>query len=191
MRHRPPDHILPRRRLLLKGLATASLGLHAVAARAARPGIDERHLSFHHTHTDERLQLAYYDGRAYIPLALQRINWLLRDFRTGEAQVMDPQLFDILHALKVGCGGETFEIISAYRSPATNDMLRKTGGGGVAKRSLHMDGRAIDIRMPGVSTAHVRDVAIELGMGGVGYYPESDFVHIDTGTVRSWGSRAA
>ena len=191
MRHRTPDQILPRRRLLLKGLATAPLGLHAVSARAARFDIAERYLSFRHTHTDERLQVAYHDGRSYIPPALQRINWLLRDFRTGEAQVMDPQLFDILHALKIACGGETFEIISAYRSPATNDMLRKTGGGGVAKRSLHMDGRAIDIRMPGVATTRVRDAAIQLGLGGVGYYPESDFVHVDTGAVRTWGPGTA
>ncbi|WP_332460900.1 YcbK family protein [Thauera sinica] len=123
--------------------------------------------------------------------ALQRIDRLLRDFRTGEVQAMDPQLFDILHALRITLGGGTFEIISAYRSPATNDMLRKTGGGGVAKRSLHMDGRAIDVRLPGVPTTSLRDAAIGLGLGGVGYYPESDFVHIDTGAVRAWGPRTA
>jgi uncharacterized protein YcbK (DUF882 family) len=192
MRERSPDQIQPRRRLLLKTLAAAPLGLHIATARAARGGVaEQRQLGFRHTHTDEKLHLVYRDERGYIAPALERINWLLRDFRTGEAQAMDPQLFDILHALNVNCGGGTFEIISAYRSSATNDMLRKTGGGGVAKRSLHMDGRAIDIRLPGFSTARLRDAAIELGMGGVGYYPESDFVHIDTGTVRAWGPRTA
>ena len=100
-------------------------------------------------------------------------------------------LYDILHALRLSCGGDTFEIISGYRSPVTNSMLRKTGGGGVAKRSLHMDGRAIDIRLIGVDTAHLRDAALALGVGGVGYYPESDFLHIDTGPVRSWGPKSA
>ena len=186
MRHRPPDHILPRRRLLLKGLATASLGLHAVAARAARPGIDERHLPFHHTHTDERLQLAYYDGRAYIPLALQRINWLLRDFRTGEVAPIDPQLLDQLHAVASLTGSKApFEIISGYRSPATNVALRQRGGG-VATHSLHLEGRAIDVRLADVGLADLRDAALSLAKGGVGYYRESRFVHLDTGRVRRW-----
>lgn len=104
---------------------------------------------------------------------------------------MDPKLYDILHALSIACGGDTFEIISGYRSPATNNALRKTSGGGVAKRSLHMDGKAIDIRLVGVDTARLRDAALALGVGGVGYYPGSDFVHIDTGPVRSWGPRKA
>lgn len=191
MRDQSPQDTLSRRRLLLKGFMAAPIGLHLASAKAAQGSIAARELSFRHTHTEERLEVVYHDGRSYLTPALQRINWLLRDFRSGEAQVMDPQLFDILHALRINLGGETFEIISAYRSPATNDMLRKTGGGGVAKRSLHMDGRAIDIRLPGVPTARLRDAAIELGMGGVGYYPESDFVHVDTGAVRTWGPRTA
>ena len=93
--------------------------------------------------------------------------------------------------LRLTCGGDTFEIISGYRSPVTNSMLRKTGGGGVAKRSLHMEGRAIDIRLVGVDTARLRDAALALGAGGVGFYPESDFLHIDTGPVRSWGPKSA
>lgn len=176
--------------MMLKGLFAAPVGLHLLTARAAGRET-ARELSFRHTHTDERLQIVYHDGRSYLPPAMQRMNQLLRDFRTGEVQALDPRLFDILHVLKTRLEGETFEIISAFRSAATNTMLRKTGGGGVAKRSLHMDGRAIDIRLPGIATTRLRDAAIELGLGGVGYYPESDFVHIDTGTVRSWGPRTA
>ena len=144
------------------------------------------HLAFRHTHTDERLHLAFRNRHGYIQPALNRIDWLLRDFRTGESTRMDPQLYDMLHALGVACGGDTFEIISGYRSPVTNTMLRKTRGGGVAKRSLHMDGRAIDVRLQGVSCARLRDLALTAGRGGVGYYHRSDFVHLDTGRVRSW-----
>ncbi len=174
----------PRRRLLLKSLATLPLALPFASARAA--GSCE--LKFRHTHTDERLNIVYRDSRGYVKPALERMNWLLRDFRSGEMAQMDPRLFDILHALSLTCGGETFEIISAYRSPSTNAMLRKTGGGGVAKRSLHMDGRAIDIRLVGFDTGRLRDAAVSLGLGGVGYYPKSDFLHIDTGNVRTWGA---
>lgn len=180
------DHTAPRRRLLLKSLATLPLALPFASARAA----DQRQLAFRHTHTDEQLKVVYRDGGGYVQPALERMNWLLRDFRTGETARMDPRLYDILHALKLVCGSGTFEIISAYRSPATNAMLRKTGGGGVAKRSLHMDGKAIDIRLTGFDTARLRDAALALGLGGVGYYPESDFLHIDTGPVRSWGPKA-
>ncbi|CAM5398481.1 hypothetical protein TMEC54S_02550 [Thauera mechernichensis] len=182
------DHAAPRRRLFLKGLAALPLGLSVNAAHAAR---HDRQLGFRHTHTDERLSLVYRNANGYIEPALQRINWLLRDHRSGEFTRMDPKLYDILHALSIACGGDTFEIISGYRSPATNNALRKTGGGGVAKRSLHMDGKAIDIRLVGVDTARLRDAALALGVGGVGYYPGSDFVHIDTGPVRSWGPRKA
>ena len=168
------------------------LGLSLGSARAhSAPFVHDHRLAFRHTHTDERLQLAYRDRRGYIEPALQRMNWLLRDFRTGDAIAMDPRLYDVLHALSLHCGGDTFEIISGYRSPATNQALRKSGGGGVARRSLHMDGKAIDIRLAGVATARLRDAALALRAGGVGYYPESDFVHIDTGPVRSWGPRPA
>ena len=134
------NHDVPQRRLFLKGLATLPLGFSAGALHAAQ---HDRQLGFRHTHTDERLHLAFRNRHGYIEPALQRMNWLLRDFRTGQSTRMDPRLYDILHALRMACGGETFEIISGYRSPATNSMLRKTGGGGVAKRSLHMDGKAI------------------------------------------------
>ena len=182
-----PNQVVPHRRLLLKGLATLPMGLSAAAAQAAR----DPHLAFRHTHTEERLRVAFRNRHGYIQPALQRMDWLLRDFRTGESTRMDPRLYDMLHALSLACGGDTFEIISGYRSPTTNTMLRKTRGGGVAKRSLHMDGKAIDIRLVGVDTARLRDAALALGAGGVGYYPDSDFVHIDTGPVRSWGPKSA
>ena len=182
-----PNQVVPHRRLLLKGLATLPMGLSAAAAQAAR----DPHLAFRHTHTEERLRVAFRNRQGYIQPALQRMDWLLRDFRTGESTRMDPRLYDMLHALSLACGGDTFEIISGYRSPVTNSMLRKTGGGGVAKRSLHMDGKAMDVRLVGVDTARLRDAALALGAGGVGYYPESDFLHIDTGPVRSWGPKSA
>ena len=178
----------PRRRVLMAGLALAPLGL-ARPARAAAG--EERALEFRHTHTDERLSIAYFARGAYVPASLGRIERLLRDFRTGEVHAIDPRLLDTLHALGAACGGGTFEIISGYRSPKTNAMLRRTGGGGVAQRSLHMDGRAIDVRLAGVPTARLRAAAVALGRGGVGYYPGSDFVHLDTGAVRAWGPRAA
>lgn len=173
------------RRLLLKGLGAVPLGLSMSPAFAA-PTDPECELSFLHTHTDERLNIVYRSEGAYVPGALARINHLLRDFRTGDVAVIDPRLLDILYALAKSCGGETFQIISGYRSPATNAMLRKTGGGGVAKHSLHMEGRAIDVRLTGRDTAHLHHAALALRAGGVGYYPSLDFVHVDTGRVRHW-----
>jgi uncharacterized protein YcbK (DUF882 family) len=176
-----------RRRLLLKGLAALPLGLGVRHAQAAFAG-EDCELMFRHTHTDESLRVVYRSGGSYVPDALQQIDWLMRDFRTGEVARIDPGLLDILHALRTACGGESFEIISAFRSPATNERLRKADGKGVATRSLHLDGRAIDVRLTGFHTAALRDAALALAAGGVGYYPESDFVHLDTGRVRRWGA---
>lgn len=185
------DPICSVRRRLLKGLGGLSLGLGCAArAHAAPPAAGDCHLSFHHTHTDERLSIVYRRDGRYLAAALNRIDWLLRDFRTGEVRRIDPRLLDILHALSRSCDGDTFEVVSAYRSPATNALLRRTGDG-VAKHSLHLDGRAIDVRLAGFNTARLRDVALTLGRGGVGYYPESDFVHLDTGRVRAWGPASA
>ncbi|MCL4798818.1 MAG: DUF882 domain-containing protein [Burkholderiales bacterium] len=175
-----------RRRLLLRGLAAAPLGIGLGGASAAARAAAPRALSFSHTHTGERLHAVYFADGAYRPEALAEVQHLLRDFRTGEAHAIDVALLDTLHALCGACGGRAFEIISGYRSPGTNAMLRRTGGGGVARRSLHMDGRAIDVRLVGVDTARLRDAAKVLGRGGVGYYRESDFVHLDTGRPRSW-----
>jgi len=177
----------PRRRLLLKGLSALPLGLGPAAVKAS--SLQDCQLSFRHTHTDETLKVIYRSEGDYIPSALTQINRLLRDFRTGEVQPIDPALMDILYAVGASCGSHTFEIISGFRSPATNAMLKRTGGGGVAKHSLHLEGRAIDVRIPGIDSARLRDAALTLGLGGVGYYPIEDFVHLDTGRVRSWGPK--
>lgn len=175
---------MKRRYFLGLALAAAATPLTALAA-----GPRERVLRLHHMHTDERLEVTYRIGDRYQPQALQRLNHFLRDFRTNDTMVMDPRLFDFLHdvSARLGDPGARFEVLSAYRSPATNSMLRKTSSG-VAKNSLHLTGQAIDIRLPGVTSRLVRDTAIGLNRGGVGYYQRSDFVHLDTGKVRCWGA---
>jgi uncharacterized protein YcbK (DUF882 family) len=156
-----------------------------VRAQAAAPG--PRRLSLAHAHTGERLEIAYTEGEAYRPEALGRLNRFLRDHYTGQVGEMDPRLFDQLHQVQalLGCAG-SFEVISGFRCADTNERLRLQGGGGVARRSLHMDGRAIDVRLPGVPLAELRDAALALRAGGVGYYPREQFVHVDTGRVRHW-----
>lgn len=157
----------------------------AFADRAGANAGSIRALSFRHTHTGETLSLAYAAGENYLDEALARIDWLLRDVRSGQSHAIDPRLLDQLHALSRVTGSSApFEVISGYRSPATNEMLQTRGG--VASRSLHLDGRAIDIRVPGVPLADLRDAALSLRAGGVGFYPESRFVHLDTGRVRRW-----
>ena len=156
-------------------------------SRTTASSIDsQRQLDFYHTHTGESLSVVYHDGSHYIPAALEQINNYLGDFRNGAVHSIDPDTLDILFRLRAHFGGtDTFEIISAYRSPATNAMLRAKGRD-VAKRSLHMEGKAIDARLRGVDTAKLRDAAIALKLGGVGYYQNSDFVHVDNGRVRTW-----
>jgi uncharacterized protein YcbK (DUF882 family) len=140
-----------------------------------------------HTHTRERIELVYAVGHDYVTAALGSLNRFLRDHYSGEVGVMDPQLYELLHGVRQLLGTErAFEVISGYRCPATNQKLRETRGGGVAKQSLHLQGRAIDVRLPGVPLAELRDAALSLRAGGVGYYPGSQFVHIDTGRVRAW-----
>ena len=181
-------HPLARRRLLRQGAglaAATALPLLALPARASVPAT--RALAMAHTHTRERIELVYAVAQDYLPEALGTLNHFLRDHYSGEVGRMDPPLFDVLHGLRQVLGHSgPFEIISGYRCPATNDKLRAKGGGGVAKKSLHMEGRAVDIRLPGVPLAELRDAAISLRAGGVGYYPDSRFVHVDTGRVRSW-----
>ncbi len=176
-----PGPKLSRRHLLASGLL-----LPAVAVCPAALAGTERRLSFRHTHTGEYLELSYMEGGRYVPDALAALDHLLRDFRSGEIHPIDPGLFDILYALRLQTGNSRpFEIISGYRSAHTNAMLRQRGNG-VARRSLHMQGRAIDIRLRGTRTAVLRDAAISLHRGGVGYYPASDFIHVDTGRIRYW-----
>lgn len=149
---------------------------------------DVRRLEFVHLHTGERLKVAYFDAGQYVPEALQALNHLLRDFRTDEVAPIDPALFDVLHRLHEATGSRRpFEVISAYRSPKTNDMLRsRSPHSGVARTSLHLRGQAIDIRLGDVALPHLREAALSLRAGGVGYYERSNFVHIDTGPVRHW-----
>ncbi len=184
---------LGRRAFLGFGAAAAAAALlpgraEAAAARAAGR-VPTRALSFLHTHTGERLKVEYCAGGAYQPDALHEINRLLRDFRVDEVKPIDPKLLDLLHEL----GGtletdQPFHVISGYRSPMTNKMLQSRGGAhsGVASGSLHQVGKAIDIRLPGVKLDHLRGAARSLRLGGVGYYPSSNFVHVDTGRVRYW-----
>ena len=185
------DRELNRRRFLGIG-ATAAAGA-MVPSRVRAAGVTktapERVLSFFNTHTGERLRTAYCCGGVYQPQALSEINHILRDFRANEIKPIDPKLLDLLHEL----GGtlevdQPFHIISGYRSPHTNTLLRERGGNttGVASRSLHMDGKAIDIRVPGVQLDRLRGAARSLKLGGVGFYPSSNFVHVDTGRVRYW-----
>jgi uncharacterized protein YcbK (DUF882 family) len=131
----------------------------------------------------------YATGEQYVPQALGSLNHFLRDHYSGEVGQMDPQLFDLLHGVRQALTTRTqlsYQIISGYRGPITNERLRTTRGGGVAKHSLHLEGKAIDIRLPGVPLAELRDAALSLKAGGVGYYPGEQFVHIDTGRVRRW-----
>jgi uncharacterized protein YcbK (DUF882 family) len=186
---------LSRRNFLGLGAAAATAATAALmpgrAFAAARPAAKrtERVLSFLHTHTGERLKVAYCCNGEYQPEALHQINRLLRDFRVGEVKPIDPKLLDLLHELSGTLETEQpFHVISGYRSPMTNIMLRERGGAhtGVASKSLHMVGKAVDIRVPGVKLDHVRGAAKSLQLGGVGYYPSSNFVHVDTGRVRYW-----
>lgn len=139
----------------------------------------------YHTHTSEKLDLVYYEGGQYVADALLALNQMLRDFRTGDVCQFDPALFDQLYALNLACGEGTYEVVSAFRSERTNKMLRQHSAR-VAKDSLHVRGRAIDVRLAGRDTRRLRDAALALQQGGVGYYARSNFVHLDTGAVRSW-----
>ena len=186
----PAQHVHAARRLFLRHAAMlAAAGVAApMTARAAVVSMPRaRSLALDHTHTGERLELAYAVGDGYVPGALRTLNHFLRDHYTGEVGTIDPQLFDLLHRLNAELGApNAFQVISGYRCPATNGMLKTTRSGGVATRSLHMDGKAIDIRLPGVPIAQLRDAALSLRAGGVGFYPREQFVHLDTGRVRSW-----
>ena len=148
--------------------------------------IDERRLAFYHTHTAKRLDVVYARGGEYIDSALEDVELFLSDFRTGDRRTIDPELLDLLYEVRESLGSNgTFEVISAYRSPATNEMLRQRSGG-VAKTSQHMIGKAIDVRLRDVPVEQLRDAAIVMQKGGVGYYEASNFVHLDTGRVRRW-----
>jgi len=190
-----PEHLalpwsrntLPRFLLLTLILARGLVSV-ASAEPTLQPVSDGPYqLHFFHTRTRERLTVVYRNGQAYDHESLARLNRYLRDYRTGEIQEYDPRVFDLLHDLTAALGNPNLEIdvICGYRTPGSNEFLR-THGHGVARHSLHMQAMAIDIRVPGIPTAQLRDAALALHRGGVGYYATSDFVHVDVGRVRRW-----
>ncbi|HWC15670.1 MAG TPA: DUF882 domain-containing protein [Terriglobales bacterium] len=163
--------------------------LHLEAAAIAAGSTPEYRVRLYHTHTRERLDIVYRRGDAYIPTALAQLDHFLRDHRTGVVHHYDPRLFDVLHELTASLNDSEGEIdvVCGYRSPWSNEFLRtRSANSGVARHSLHMQAEAIDIRLPGVATSAVRDAALRLHRGGVGYYRISDFVHVDVGRVRHW-----
>ncbi len=174
-----------RRRFLQIGIgATASLAMpNAFANILKQP---ERSIALLNLHTGEQVKATYWAEGEYQASELQAINRVLRDHRTGDVEDIDSQLIDMLNLLHQKMHGkQPFHVISGYRSPKTNALLRQNSDG-VAKKSLHMQGKAIDIRLPGRQLNELRKSAMNLKVGGVGYYPGSDFIHVDTGGVRSW-----
>jgi uncharacterized protein YcbK (DUF882 family) len=158
------------------------------AAAGLRLSDAERRLSFHNLHTEEKLDLAYWVEGDFVPESLAEINHVLRDHRTNEVAAIDTQLLDLLYRVRFALGTtQPFEVISGYRSPASNLLLSENTSG-VAKHSLHLEGKAIDVRIPGISLADLRHTGLDLRGGGVGYYPDSNFVHLDVGRIRTWGS---
>jgi uncharacterized protein YcbK (DUF882 family) len=210
----PADHRLNRRRFLKWGALAAGLSLipHSASASKSifqpvipppeqpifpsytpsrslfRPPANspEKSLSLYNTHTGEGVNAVYWAEGEYLPEALATVDHVLRDHRTDEIKPIDPHLLDLLYAIReeLGCH-QAFHIISGYRSPTTNAYLRAVRRG-VAEHSLHMDGKAVDLRLPGWATFSVRSVARDLRVGGVGYYPRSEFVHVDVGPIRYW-----
>ena len=186
-----------RRRLLASALGAAAASLvprplRASLERLARQTAGEddvRSLAFFNTHTGERVETAFRVGDRYAEAGLKSIDWILRDYRTGDVARIDPKLLDLLHLIREQAAGDgspaVYEIISGYRSPYSNELLRNRSGA-VARHSLHLKGMAADVRLTGVSLTTLRDAALDLKRGGVGYYGGDRFVHIDTGRPRSW-----
>jgi uncharacterized protein YcbK (DUF882 family) len=146
-------------------------------------------LHLHHLHTGESIDVVYRIGNAYVPEAMEKLNYFLRDHRTNDVSHYDPKEFDLLHSVmaKLGKPDGVIDVVCGYRTPWSNEFLRSLGATtGVAKNSQHMQAKAIDIRVPGVQTRTLRDAALSLHGGGVGYYPVSQFVHVDVGPVREW-----
>ena len=171
---------------LVAGLAQPALGSTVTTGAAILAAGQVKSLAFDCLHTGEKLVIDYWTNGAYVPDALARINHLLRDFRNNEMHVIQPKLLDLLSVLHRTVGSnKPFEVISGYRSPATNAMLHAESHG-VAAKSLHMQGMAIDIRLADCGLANLHAAARSLKLGGVGYYPASDFVHVDVGRVRYW-----
>lgn len=177
--------VLSRRRALLAGIgATFGSILSPLAQAAVSPS--SRLLSFENLHTGERLHATYWTDGRYDQAACQRVDWVLRDHRVKVAAPISTDLLDLLNAIRTRLGTDApFQVISGYRSPVTNARLSGAGSG-VASKSLHMQGMAIDIRVAGCKLTDLRETAVALKAGGVGYYPKSNFVHVDVGRVRYW-----
>ena len=175
-------------------MSSAAMGVAAMALLtplyASSNSEKHYHLKMYHLHSHESIDVTYRVGNRYVPSALAMLDEFLRDDRNGDVTVYDPHEFDVLHALmqKLHRPNGVIDIVCGYRSPETNEFLHDTTRG-VAEHSQHMEGKAIDIRVPGVSTRRLDRAALSLGDGGVGYYPHSHFVHVDVGPVRRWTLR--
>jgi uncharacterized protein YcbK (DUF882 family) len=188
--------ILPRRRFLRLGGAAAFTGLVSAVATPALADVltkstdlvtkKTRKIALHNLHTGESVYTEYWANGEYIPDALKAVNKVLRDWRNDQVHEIDPKLVDMLSLMRSWMDkDDAFQVISGYRSPASNSKMHEASAG-VAKNSLHMQGKAIDIRMPGCDLKNLHGAALKMRCGGVGYYPVSNFVHMDTGRVRTW-----
>jgi len=184
-----------RRKIIKLGLITAGLSLYKPAFSLSH-NIGHKHvhtdkmkeLAFYNLHTDEKLRVTYFKNGEYDKVAMNKIYHILRDFRTGDVYPISANLIDLMHDLQDKLKTDkTIEIISGYRSKKTNDMLAKRSHS-VAKGSYHTKGLATDLRMSGISTRKIKMTALFMKRGGVGYYPKSNFVHVDVGPVRHWGA---
>jgi uncharacterized protein YcbK (DUF882 family) len=180
-----------RRRILRAGTLMAGASAAGLLLRPARAQRREeraiaKRVALKNLHTPESIDVEFFRGDAYVPEALVAVQVLLRDYRNGEQHTIDPPLLNYLYDVAMQAGVDpVFSVISGYRSPQTNALLRERSNG-VARRSLHMEGRAIDVRLAGVDCADLARSALDLSRGGVGYYRKSDFVHLDTGPFRTW-----
>jgi uncharacterized protein YcbK (DUF882 family) len=177
-----------KRVVSLMSLATArAIAAMCLLSLATGAAAADRTIELYNTHTRETVRVVYKRGEQYVPEALAQLDHVLVDHRSGEVHEMDPRLFDQLVDLAAAAGVEpSFEIISGYRSPESNSKMSAKPGSGVSKHSLHMQGRAMDVRLKGVTVEKLRDLALAAKRGGVGYYQRSRFVHIDTGSFRTW-----
>ena len=173
-----PPTALPARPVSYAGLAGNPVSVAL--------GRGPRLAHIHNLHTGDSLRAVYFENGRYLPDAMSELMKAMRDWRSGEEHLMDPRLFDVMHALRGRLGtNQPFQIISGYRSKATNEMMHERSAG-VAKNSQHTEGKASDVRLQGVSLLNIRRAALDLGAGGVGFYPISNFVHVDVGPVRQW-----
>jgi len=176
-----------RRRFLQLGLVASACLLARPTLATSLAGPRMKEIAIHNLHTDDNLRVTFWKDGSFVPSALEKINYTLRDFRSGDVYPIEPKLVELLHDLQYQLRTDKpFQLISGYRSPKTNAMLASNSDG-VAKKSLHTHGLAADVRMEGVSLRKLQTTALLMSRGGVGFYPKSDFVHVDVGRVRHWG----